>query len=122
LDPAEVQLATHPLFWKYLLRKQTTSKILNKRFCIPQEMQIGLHKNCEKKVSPEVEAKVRVAENAPITFGDFETALKDIINGSALGPRSIHGHCKHGQEIVTEVHQFAYTHMSALLQMQEIPQ
>jgi hypothetical protein len=42
-------------------------------------------KNFEKKVTPEVEAKNRAAEDIPITFRDFEAALKEIINGGALG-------------------------------------
>jgi hypothetical protein len=44
-------------------------------------MQKGLRKNCEWKVTPEVEAKVRAAKDTPISFGDFEAALNDIING-----------------------------------------
>jgi hypothetical protein len=42
--------------------------------------------NCKKKVTREVKAKVRVAEDTPITFGDFEAALKVIVNGGAPGP------------------------------------
>jgi hypothetical protein len=37
-------------------------------------MQKGLLKNCKKKVTPEVEAKVRAAEDTPITFRNFEAA------------------------------------------------
>jgi hypothetical protein len=49
-------------------------------------MQKSLRKSCEKKVTPEVEAKIRAAEDTPITVGDFEAALKDIVNGGAAGP------------------------------------
>jgi hypothetical protein len=105
-------LATHPLLWPSLLRTQTTSKILNKRSQIPQDMQKGLHKNCEKKVTPEIEAKVREAEGTPITFRNFETALKDIVNGGVLGPSMATANMAKGWS--SEVRQFAYTHVSVL--------
>jgi hypothetical protein len=44
----------------------------------------SLRKNCEKKASPEVEAKGRKAEETPIRLGDFEAALKDI--GAQIPP------------------------------------
>jgi hypothetical protein len=43
-------------------------------------MQKGQQKNCEKKVTPEVEAKVRAAGDTHIIFGDFEAAVKDVVN------------------------------------------
>jgi hypothetical protein len=75
-------------------------------------MQSGLQQNCEKKVTPKVEAKVRAAENTPITFGDFETALKDIANGGPPGTFMATANMVKGWS--TEVCQFVYTHMSAL--------
>ena len=86
LDPAADHLAKHPLWWQSLLKKGDTDKILNKKSNIPEDLQKGLRKNCEKKVSPAVEAKVKAAEDTPITFADFELALKDIVNGGAPGP------------------------------------
>jgi hypothetical protein len=76
-------------------------------------MQKGLRKNCKKKVTPAVEAEVRVAEDTPIIFRDFEAALKDIVNGAALDPC----HSKHGQGMVNRS-----PPMSALWQMRETPQ
>jgi hypothetical protein len=60
-------------------------------------MQKGLRKNCEKKVTPEVEAKVRATEDTPIIFGDFEAALEataNMVNGWSV-----------------EIRQFGYTHV-----------
>jgi hypothetical protein len=109
LDAAAKCLAIHPLFWQ---SSKTTSKILNKRSRIPQDIQKDLRKNSKKKVNPDGEAKVRVAEDTPITFGDSEEALKDIVNEGALGPSMATANMVKGWS--TEVHQFAYTHMSAL--------
>jgi hypothetical protein len=41
-------------------------------------MQKGQQKNCEKKVTPKVEAKVRAAEDTPIRF-------RDLLRGSFEG-------------------------------------
>jgi hypothetical protein len=59
-----------------------------------------------KKATPEVESKVRAAEDTPITFGDFEAALKDIVNGGAPGPFMATANMVKGWS--TEVRQFAY--------------
>jgi hypothetical protein len=67
-----------------------------------------------------VESKVRAAEDTPITFGDFEAALKDIVNGGAPGPSMATANMVKGWS--TEVHQFAYIHMFALWQIKETPQ
>jgi hypothetical protein len=83
-------------------------------------MQKSLRNNCEKKVTPEVEAKVRAAEDTPITFGDFEAALKDIVVGGASGPSMATASMVKGWS--TEIRQCTYTHMSALWQMRETPQ
>jgi hypothetical protein len=74
-------------------------------------MQKGLRKNCKKKVTPEVEAKVRAAVDTPIAFGDVEAALKDIVNmvkDSSMATANI----VKGWSV--EVCQFLYTHMFAL--------
>jgi hypothetical protein len=70
-------------------------------------MQKGLCKKCEKKVTP-------------ITFGDFDTALKDIVNEGAQDPSMATANMV--KEWSMEVRQFVYTNMSALRQMQENPQ
>jgi hypothetical protein len=72
-----------------------------------------------QKVSPKVEAKVRTAEDTPITFRDFEAALKDIVNRRAPGSTMVTSNMVKGRS--TEVRQFSYTYMSALWQMQETP-
>jgi hypothetical protein len=115
LDPATDCLATHPLFWQSLLKKWKTTKILNKRSRIPEDTQKGLQKNSGKKINPEVEAKVRAAKDTPITFEDFEAALKDIVNGGAPGPSMATANMV--KEWSTEVRQSACTHMSVLWQM-----
>jgi hypothetical protein len=58
-----------------------------------------------------VKAKVRAAEDAPRIFGDFEAALKEIVNEGALDPSMATANMVKGWS--TEVHQFAYAHMSA---------
>jgi hypothetical protein len=67
-----------------------------------------------------VEAKVKAAEDTPITFRDFEAALKNIANGGAPGSSMATANMDNGWS--TEVYQFAYTHKFALWQMRETPQ
>jgi hypothetical protein len=83
-------------------------------------MQKGLRKNGEKKVTPAVEAKVRAAEDNPITFGDFEAALKNIVNGGR--PLSLHGHSKHGQGMVNRGRSICiYIHVSIMANARDPP-
>jgi len=119
LDPAADHLAKHPLFWQSLLIPRATPKILTRHSRIPQDLQMGLRKNCEKKVSAETEAKVLAAENKPITFEDFNNALKDLVNGGAPGPSNATANMIKGWN--TEVRQFAYEHMQALWEMRAVP-
>jgi hypothetical protein len=49
LDPVAEYLATHLLFWQYLFKEQTTSKILNKRSRISRDMQKGLRKTVRRR-------------------------------------------------------------------------
>jgi hypothetical protein len=82
-------------------------------------MQKGLRQNCEKKVNPAVEVKVRAAEDIPLTFGDFEAALKDIVNGAPqVPPWPLQTWSIDGQRRSANLH----IHMPALWQMRETPQ
>jgi hypothetical protein len=67
---------------------------------------------------------LRAADDTPIIFGDFEAALKNIVNGGAPGPSIATENMATANLIKgwsIEVHQFAYTQMSALWQMRETP-
>jgi hypothetical protein len=100
-------LSSNPPAFLAISSQEENHQTLNERSRIPEEMQKGLRKNCEKKVFPEVKAKVRADEDTPRRFGDFEAALKDIINGGVPGPFMAIANIVKGWS--TEVRKFAYT-------------
>jgi hypothetical protein len=124
LDPAAEHMARHPYYWHTLLhiRDPTAPTLLNQHSRIPADQQKGLRRVCAKKVSAAVEAKVRAAENAPITIADFDKAINEIANGGAPGLSGATANMVKGWN--AEVRLFAYEHMHTLwtLRAEGIPQ
>jgi hypothetical protein len=124
LDPAADHMTRHPLYWQSLLnpRDPTNPRPLHQHSRIPISHQKGLRRVCAKKVSAEVEQLVRAAENAPITFADFDRAIDDLSNGGAPGPSNATANMVKNWN--TEVREYAYRHMQGLWELREhgIPQ
>ena len=88
LDPAARNMDT-PHFWRTLLHPSShiiAPPDLHPDSCIPKILQRGLRQACARKVSDAFCTRMSAAIHAPVTFAEFQEAIKNIPNGGAPGP------------------------------------